>query len=118
GKEITISEIHKYPLILREEGSGTREIYENYLYQNNDSILSASKIYEISSFSMIKKMLSQSNAISFMYEEVAKKEVEKGELCYLTIEDYSIERPLYFIYPSNSLMKNRNELFYQNLIQK
>jgi len=118
GVEASISDIHEYPLIIREEGSGTREIYENYLYQNNDSILSASKVYEISSFGVIKKVLSTSDAISFMYEEVAKKEVEKGELCYLNIENYSIERPLYFIYPSNSLMKNRNELFYEKLIKQ
>lgn len=117
GLEASISQIHEYPLILREEGSGTREIYENYLYQNNDSILSASKVYEISSFGVIKKVLSTSDAISFMYEEVAKQEVEKGELCYLSIKDYSIERLLYFIYPSNSLMKNRNELFYEQLMK-
>ncbi|HSH36448.1 LysR family transcriptional regulator [Schnuerera sp.] len=117
GSETTISEIHKYPLILREEGSGTREIYKNYLYQNNDSILSVSKVYEISSFGIIKKMLSSSDAISFMYEEVAKQEVEKGELCYLTIQNYSIQRPLYFVYPSNSLMKEKNELFYQKLMR-
>jgi len=117
GKEILLADVHEYPLILREEGSGTREIYENYLYQNNDSILSASKIYEISSFGIIKKMLSDTDAVSFMYEEVAREEVEKGELCYLTIEDYSIERPLYFIYPNNSLMKERNELFYQKLTE-
>lgn len=116
--EATISEIHKYPLILREEGSGTREIYQNYLYQHNDSILSASKIYEISSFGIIKKILSNSDAISFMYEEVARQEVERGELCYLAIQNYSIQRPLYFIYPNNSLMKKRNELFYQQLMKK
>ena len=117
GKEVTISQIHEYPLILREQGSGTREIYENYLYQNNDSILSASKIYEISSFGIIKKVLGNSDAISFMYEEVARNEVKRGELSFLTIENYSIERPLYFIYPSNCLMKERNELFYHQLIQ-
>jgi len=118
GIEATISDIHKYPLILREEGSGTREIYQNYLYQNNDSILSVSKIYEISSFGIIKKVLSNSDAISFMYEEVARQEVERGELCFLTIQNYLIERPLYFIYPSNSLMKERNELFYQKLMRQ
>ena len=116
GVEASISDIHKFPLILREEGSGTREIYENYLYQNNDSILSATKVYEISSFGVIKKVLSTSDAISFMYEEVAKQEVEKQNLCYLSIKDYSIQRPLYFIYPANSLMKSRNERFYEMLI--
>lgn len=115
GLEATISEIHEYPLILREEGSGTREIYQNYLYQNNDTISSVSRIQEISSFGIIKKVLRNSNAISFMYEEVAKQEVERGELSYLAIQNYSIERPLYFIYPSNSLMREKNELFYQKL---
>jgi LysR family transcriptional regulator, transcriptional activator of the cysJI operon len=118
GIETTIAKIHEYPLILREQGSGTREIYENYLYENNDSLLSASKVYEISSFGVIKKVLSNSDAISFMYEEVARQEVERGELCYLTIENYSIQRPLYFIYPSNSLMKEKNELFYQKLMKQ
>lgn len=117
GLEVTISDIHKYPLILREKGSGTREIYENYLYQKNDSLLSTSKIYEISSFGIMKEVIKNSDAISFMYEEVARQEVRRGELCYLTIENYSIRRPLYFIYPSDSLMKERNELFYKKMMQ-
>lgn len=117
GREVSLADIHTYPLILREKGSGTREIYENYLYEHNDSLLSASKIFEISSFGVIKSVIKKTDAISFMYEEVAKKEVEKGELCYLALDGYSNKRPLYFIYPSNSLMKERNELFYQRLIQ-
>lgn len=118
GREVSLADIHSYPLILREKGSGTREIYENYLYEQNDSLLSASKIYEISSFGIMKSVIKNSDAISFMYDEVAKKEVESGELCYLTIENYSIKRPLYFIYPSNSLMKEKNELFYKRLTQE
>lgn len=116
GKNSKLSELHNYPLILREEGSGTREIFQNYLYQNNDSIISFNKIFEISSFGIIKKVLMNSDAISFMYEDVAKQEVEHGELSYLSLEGYSIERPLYFIYPCNSLMKERNETFYQKLL--
>jgi hypothetical protein len=65
----------------------------------------------------MKKMIKNSNAISFMYEEVARQEVERGELCHLSIENYSIQRPLYFIYPSDSLMKARNELFYKKMMQ-
>ncbi|QSX08468.1 LysR family transcriptional regulator [Alkalibacter rhizosphaerae] len=114
----TLSKIHEYPLILREEGSGTRKIYENYLYQNNDSLSSVSKIYEISSFGVIKKILSTSNAVSFMYKEVAQQEVDRGELCYLDIENFSIQRPLYFIYPTNSLMKEKIELFYHKLLNQ
>lgn len=117
GRTVSLDEIHKYPLLLREEGSGTREIYESYLYQNNDSLLTPFKIYELSSFGAIKNILKSSDAISFMYEEVAKQEIERGDLCYLTIENYFIERPLYFIYPTNSLMKSRNEKFFEKIIK-
>lgn len=113
-----LKKIHEYPLVLREEGSGTREIYENYLYQNNDSLLSVAKIYEISSFGIIKKIISNSDVVSFMYEGVARQEVSNGVLCFLKIQNYSIERPLYFIYPKDSLMKEKNELFYQKLMNK
>ncbi|BAM46668.1 LysR family transcriptional regulator [Amphibacillus xylanus] len=116
GLNLELSDIHKYPLILREKGSGTREIYENFLYQNNDTLASANKIYEINSFGILKNLLGNSDAISFMYEEVAREEVENGELCFLSINHYSIERPLYFIYPKNSLLKNRIERFYQRLM--
>lgn len=115
GIKASIKDIHQYPLILREEGSGTRKIYENYLYQNNDTIHSAIKVQEISSFGIIKKVLKNSNSMSFMYEEVAKREVERGELCYLSIKNFSIKRPLYFVYPKNSLKKNENTLFYERL---
>jgi DNA-binding transcriptional LysR family regulator len=64
----------------------------------------------------LKSVLKNTDAISFMYEEVARQEVERGELCYLSIRDYSITRPLYFVYPSNSLMKEKIEAFYRNLI--
>jgi DNA-binding transcriptional LysR family regulator len=118
GIKTNIEAVHSYPLLLREEGSGTREIYENYLYQNNGSLMSASKVYEISSFGLIKKILSSSDSISFMYEGVALKEVENKDLCYLEIDNFNIERPLYFIYPENSLMKNKIETFYETLIEK
>ena len=51
-----------------------------------------------------------------MYEEVAKQEVEKGELCFLNIKNFSIKRPLYFIYTENSLMKEKNEMFYKDIM--
>ena len=41
----------------------------------------------------MKSAIKNSDAISFMYEEVAKEEVERGEMCYLDIEDFSITRP-------------------------
>lgn len=117
NRQVDIEEVHDYPLILREEGSGTREIYENYLYQLNDSIHSAGSIYEISSFGIIKKILAKTDGISFMYEAVAAQEVETGSLTVLDIKGFEIQRPLYFIFPHNSLMRKDIESFYQKLMK-
>ena len=117
-KVASLKEIHHYPLILREIGSGTREIYENFLYQHNDSIQSAGRIYEISSFGLIKQLLVQTDGVSFMYEEVAKKEVQEGILTILEIEDLRIQRPLYYIYPRNGIDRVKNAEFYQKLMGK
>lgn len=114
-KTATLPRFHEFPLALREQGSGTRDIMENYLYQQNDSIHSFPYLIEMNSFDMIKQFLIHSDAISFMYEEVAHKEVEQGELCYLSLHKYLIKRPLYFIYPKNSLSKERYEEFYRSL---
>lgn len=75
-------------------------------------------MHEISSFGVIKQVLRSSDAVSFMYEGVARQEVERGELCYLEIEGFEIERPLHFIYLGNSLLQNRIELFYDNLLEQ
>lgn len=117
GRVNAMGEILKFPLILREKGSGTREIFDNYLYEHNESLLSASKVYEVSSFGILKELLKHSDGISFMYEGVAQREVEEGELTFLDIKDYGIQRPLYFIYPNHSLMKERNEEFFKTLME-
>lgn len=114
--KVTREDLQQYPLILREKGSGTREIYENFLYQNNDSIQSSAKIYEIGSFVLIKTVLEHSDAISFMYEEVAAQEMKQGRLTTLKLDGFPISRPLHFIYLKNSLSRRISEAFYQELL--
>ncbi|MFZ2257691.1 MAG: LysR family transcriptional regulator [Clostridiaceae bacterium] len=117
-KIASLNEVQCYPLILREIGSGTREIYENFLYQHNDSIQSAGQIYEVSSFGLIKQLLAQTDGVSFMYEEVAKKEVQEGTLTILEIEDLKIQRPLYYIYPRNGIDRAKHAEFYRKLMER
>ncbi|WP_165445183.1 LysR family transcriptional regulator [Bacilliculturomica massiliensis] len=103
GRNMRIEELYTYPLLLRESGSGTRDILENYLREQNDSIRSFDHRIEMSSFVMIKKLLRESNAISFMYEAVAEEEVKRGELCFLQPLNYNVSHPLHFVWLKNGL---------------
>lgn len=111
-----LAELFRYPLILREPGSGTRAILENQLFQSGSSPQAFADLLECGSFRMIKEILKQTNAISFMYEQVAAQEVEAGALTYLTLTDCQIRRPLYFVYPKNSVSRNVCQNFYHDCL--
>ena len=117
GQTRQLKDLYAYPLILREQGSGTRNIFEQYLKEQNDSLLSFKKIYEIGSFMLLKSLLKQTDAVSFMYENVALREVEDQTLAYVALSDVSIERPLYFIYPKHSLKSEKVKTFFNHFLE-
>lgn len=115
GKKVDFEELYTYPLILREPGSGTRALLENYLSQRNDSPESFVRLIEMNSFVMIKKLLQVSQAVSFVYEMVAAEEAGRGELGFLDIKGYEVSHPLHFIYLKNCMEREEAEIFYEKL---
>lgn len=112
----TFSDLFHYPLLVREPGSGTRAILENYLHANSRSLNDFPDMYEIGNFMTIKELLQHSQCISFMYEKVAHQEVNSGKLAFLACDDFAVDRKMNFIYPKGSLFKPVFEQFYNNLI--
>lgn len=90
-------------LILREIGSGTRDILEQVLFEKNLSKNSFENIIEIGNMSTIKELVVQNEGITFMYKAAANKELSKGKLCQIDIEDFNIIREFNFIYLKDSI---------------
>lgn len=90
-------------LILREKGSGTRDILEHILKERNLSINSFSNIWEIGNMQCIKELVSENIGISFLYETAVKKEIETQKLAIIPIEDFTIKRAFNFVYLKNSI---------------
>lgn len=116
GREVTLEELHAYPVISREAGSGTRAVMENYLSRNNDSLNSFASLWEVSSFVLIKQMLRGTEAVSFMYEAVARREMEEGTLTRLHIRDYDVRHALHFVYLKHTLRRRAVEEFYRRIL--
>ena len=112
GRRATLEELHGFPLLLREQGSGTRAILENHLARENDTAASFAQVWEVGSFLLIKRLLETSQAVSFMYEAVAQQEVAQGKLAFLELFNYSVTHSLHFVCLKNSLEKNRAAEFY------
>lgn len=116
-QKITFQQLLSYPLFLREEGSGTRAILENYLLQSIYNISSFDKIIEVQSMTMIKKMLLETYGVSFLYEGVVSEELKSGELIQLDLEKFELIRPMHFIYLHSNLNKQLYLDFFKSLSQ-
>lgn len=116
-QKVTFQQLLSYPLFVREEGSGTRAILENYLIQSIYDISSFNKIIEIQSMTMIKKMLLETYGVSFLYEGVVSEELKSGELVRLDLENFELIRPMHFIYLRNNLNKQLYLDFFSQINQ-
>lgn len=115
GRTITLEELHGYPLVLREPHSGTREVLENWLQQQNDTPQSFAQMVELGSFTLIKELLRRSQAVAFVYEGVVRREMDAGELSILEVERCQIIHALRFVYRKGDPNSAALERFYKSI---
>ncbi len=89
-------------LIIREVGSGTRDILEQSLYNQNLSADDFNRTIEIGNMNAIKEFCRHNKGITFMYQEAVKNEFESGHLTEIPIKNFSISHPFSFVYLKNS----------------
>lgn len=94
-------------IILREPGSGTREILERYLAVRNLSVRDFAGIIELASIPAIKACVRAGAGISFLYRAAVESELAKGELADVTPADVSIEHHFELIWQRGSLFADR-----------
>jgi DNA-binding transcriptional LysR family regulator len=117
NKEVSFREITRSRLILRERGSGTREIFENILQKNNYSLQAFEKVIEIGNMAAIKKVVSNGLGITFLFEVAAKSEIENGSLSIINIPGFSEQREFNFVLLKNSFFRERYMIIYELLKQ-
>lgn len=89
-------------LIVREKGSGSRDILEKNLEEQNLSVNDFSKVIEIGNINSIKYLVKNNNGITSLYEAAVKEELENGTLQKVDISDLQKNHNFYFIWRKNS----------------
>ena len=90
-------------IIIREEGSGTLAILKNFLSMDNIDIRDFANIIEINNMHAIVELLKADCGISFIFESCVKKELEKGELHIIELEDFNLVHDLSLVASKNSI---------------
>lgn len=78
GKSVRLEELFSERLILREPGSGTRNILERELFQQGYGIEAFQSCVCISSFKIIRELVASGCGVSFLYEAVVKADAQFG----------------------------------------
>lgn len=113
---VNMEELLEQNLILREPGSGTRDVLERALYNQNLSIRDFKRRIEIGNMNAIKNLCHENVGITFMYKEAAKKELLEGHLKEISIRNFNITHPFSFVYLKNCPDKNQIEYWYNKIM--
>ena len=108
GKHLTIEDLLKETIIVREEGSGTRRIFEERLTASGYGLNDFSREVSISSFVSIKALVAVGVGISFLYRSVV---ADAGDIGTFTIDGITEPHPFHVVYTRNTNAKNYAEQF-------
>ncbi|WP_326908723.1 LysR family transcriptional regulator [Sedimentibacter sp. MB31-C6] len=101
-----LEELLNERLILREKGSGTRDILEQILHEVNLSKDNFKSIIEIGNMSAIKELVAQDLGITFMYKAAAQKDLVNSELYKINLDNFEVNREFNFVYLKDSVHEN------------
>ena len=97
-REVSFEDILSGNLILREKGSGTREVLEESLARLGHNIEDLNCYMEIGSISAIKSLIVSNLGYSIISRETIKNELENGTIIEKKIHGVKILREFNFVY--------------------
>jgi len=100
-KDISILELAKEPFIMREEGSGTRQVIERYLNANGITVPSMKIVLTLGSTEAIKQAVEGGMGVSIVSRWTARKEVKYGTLRLLSIKEEKMMRNFSLVFSKN-----------------
>ncbi|MBR2038151.1 MAG: LysR family transcriptional regulator [Lachnospiraceae bacterium] len=108
GKHIGIEDLLGETIIVREEGSGTRRIFEERLMASGYELSDFFREVSISSFVSVKALVADGIGISFLYHSVVSNEENIGTF---TVDGITEPHAFHVVYTRNTNAKKYSEQF-------
>lgn len=110
----SIKDLLKERLIVREEGSGSRDIFVRNLAIQNLNIYCFNGLFEVGSMHVLLDLVKQGLGIAFVYEEAVKDAIDEGTIREIELNDLHIEHDFTFIWNKNSIYSD----YYQSVCEE
>jgi DNA-binding transcriptional LysR family regulator len=99
-EKVALKELLDQPLILREEGSGTRRSVENALAEAGLGLTEARVVLTLGSTQAILQAVAQGLGLGFVSARAAHQAMADGHLACTRLADVDLGRDLYLAYQS------------------
>ena len=100
-EDLDINSLRQLPMIMREEGSGTRRILERALSDIGVLAKELNIVSTIESNETIKQMVTLEMGVSFISEMAIQNEVQLKKIKTHNIKNLSLNREFFFVYHKN-----------------
>jgi len=108
GRTVSLGDILRESLIVREPGSGTRRLLEQAISDRGYSLDSFQSCSSISNFSVICELVAKNGAITFAYEPISNS---REDLKTFTAEEMQIQGEFNFVYTNAKIGMQKVSLF-------
>ncbi|MBB6453679.1 DNA-binding transcriptional LysR family regulator [Salirhabdus euzebyi] len=100
---IAPNDLFSLPIILREQGSGTRQVVEEHLRKNNLDPSKLNVILELENTESIKSAVESGMGVSIISKSAIRKELQLKSLKAISIEGITLNRQFYSVYDQDDL---------------
>ncbi|MBO7745006.1 LysR family transcriptional regulator [Paenibacillus sp. MWE-103] len=104
SREVELEDVMKYPIVLREQGSGTRLVMEEQLRKKQFSVADMKIVMELGSTGAVKSAVEAGLGLSFVSASSVKHEVALGLIQTIPIRDVHFKRQFYSIFLKSALL--------------
>ncbi|MEG0873676.1 MAG: LysR family transcriptional regulator [Clostridia bacterium] len=112
---LSVEDLFSQNLILREKGSGSRDIFEMWLYERNYSPKNFSSLLQFGHINLIKDLVKNNFGISVIYKVAVLDEIKRNELSVLDVKSLNLSHEFNFIFLKDSIFASDYIDFYNKI---
>lgn len=112
---LSVADLLGENLILREIGSGSREIFEVWLYEKNYTTKNFSTLLQIGNINLIKDLVKNNFGISIIYKVAVIDEIKNGDIVVLDVNSMKLSHEFNFIFLKDSIFADDYMNFYNKI---
>lgn len=115
---IKLDDLKKDKIILRENGSGTRQIVEDELKKHNAMDVLFDSVATIQDTDTMLELITKNVGTGFISQRMLSTSKYKNDVKILNIKGLSLNRKFYFIYNKNLQFSNVNKIFKDFMLEE